>query len=182
MKRLLKEKKGFSYPLTVAIVLGILIITTGIFEAMRLFLLAQGIKDAVQSSIITVAVENHVDTYAPVREGYSANYQNDGDGFYMSINEGDIYARLGEVLGISGGGDRYVKYIGADGDAVEYYLSNLTFEKMMNTPLAPDDREETGRWSATVDIDLEVPLSFGWGHLPPMKMTLHCKAGYTPKF
>ncbi|MCL2816644.1 MAG: hypothetical protein FWD23_18755, partial [Oscillospiraceae bacterium] len=129
--------------------------------------------------IISVSTGNYADVYASLREGYSGGFVNDGSGFREQINTGDIYARLIELLGLQREGSSYIKYI--DGDIVEYRISNLTVN-IVNAPLAPVDRDSAQKFQAEATIHLEVPLSFGWSGLPPMRITLNCKAGWTPKF
>jgi len=179
IKRIMRCKKANSYPLAIAIALAIVIISTGTFEYMRLMLIAQGVRDGVQSAIVSVSTGNYSDVYASIREGYSGGYVNDGGGFNEQVNTGDVYARLASQLGLRHEGSRYVKYV--DGDVVEYRVSNLNVT-VINTPFAPSNRDTAQRFEATATIFLEVPLSFGWGHLPPMGMTLRVKAGWTPKF
>jgi hypothetical protein len=142
-------------------------------------LIAQGVRDSVQSSIISVSTGNYSEVYASLREGYSGGYVNDGGGFNEQINTGDVYARLSGLLGLRREGSRYVKYVG--GDVVEYRLSNLTVN-VINAPFAPSNGSTSQRFQAEATIFLEVPLSFGWGHLPPMRITLKVKAGWTAKF
>jgi hypothetical protein len=146
---------------------------------MRLMIIAQGVRDGVQSAIISVSTGNYSDVYASLREGYSGGYYNDGSGWNERVNTGDIYARLIELLGLRREGGYYVKYV--DGDVVEYRISNLTVN-VTNAPLAPSNRDEAQKFYAEATIQLEVPLSFGWSALPPMRITLKCKAGWTPKF
>jgi hypothetical protein len=141
-------------------------------------LTAQGVRDGVQSAIISVATENYNDTYASLREGYSGGYANNGGGFNEQLDLGDVYGRLDGVLGLRREGGYHVKYIE---DAVEYRVSGLTVA-VINAPFAPSDRDAARKFLAEAAISLEVPLSFGWSGLPPMRITLHCEAGYTPKF
>ena len=179
MKKIFKCKKAMSYPLIIVIVLGIVIISCAAFEYMRLMLIAQGVRDGVQSAIISVSTGNYSDVYASVREGYSGGYVNDGGGFTEQLNTGDVYARLIELLGLRREGAFYVKYV--NDNVVEYKVSNLVVN-VINAPLAPDDRDEAQRFLAEATIFLEVPLSFGWSVLPPMRINLNAKAGWTPKF
>ncbi len=51
-----------------------------------------------------------------------------------------------------------------------------------NAPFAPSNTDSANKFLSEATIELEVPLSFGWESLPPMRITLHVKAGYTPKF
>ena len=179
IKRIIRCKKAMSYPLAIAIALSIVIISCAAFEYMRLMLIAQGVRDGVQSAVISVSTGNYSDVYASIREGYSGGYVNDGSGFREQINTGDVYARLSELLGLQREGAFYVKYVG--GDVVEYRVSDLVVN-VINAPLAPTDRDEAQRFLAEATIFLEVPLSFGWSALPPMRITLNVKAGWTPKF
>ena len=100
IKRILRCKKAMSYPLIIAIALSIVIVACGAFEYMRLMLIAQGVRDAVQSSIISVSTGNYSDVYSSLREGYSGGYVNEGSGFNEKINTGDVYARLSNLLGL----------------------------------------------------------------------------------
>lgn len=178
IKRILRSKKGNSYPLAIAIALAIVIIASAGFEYMRLLTIAQGVRDGVQSAIISVSTGNYSDVYASLREGYSGGFVNDGDGFREQINTGDVYARLSDLLGLQRDGAYYVKYAG---DTVEFRLSNLNIN-VINAPFAPSNRDTAQRFLAEATIQLEVPLSFGWSALPPMRITLNVKAGWTPKF
>ena len=178
IKRILKSKKANSYPLAIAIALAIVIISCGAFEYMRLMLIAQGVRDGVQSAIISVATENYDDVYAALREGYSGGYVYGGSGFNEQLDLGDVYGRLDSLMGLNREGAYHVKYVGSE---MEYRLSNLNIN-IINAPFAPSNRDAAQKFLAEATIHLEVPLSFGWSSLPSMKITLKCKAGYTPKF
>ena len=179
IKRILKSKKGSSYPLAIAIALSIIIIACGAFEYMRLMIIAQGVRDGVQSAIISVTTGNYDDVYAALREGYSGGYVNsDGSGFSQQIDLGDVYGRLDSFLGLKKEGSYHVKYAGSD---MEYRVSGLTVV-VVNAPFAPSDPDGAQKFLAKATIQLEVPLFFGWSKLPPMKITLHCEAGWTPRF
>jgi len=179
LKQVLHSKKANSYPLAICIALAIVIIACGAFEYMRLMLIAQGVRDGVQEAIISVSTGNYSDVYASIREGYSGGYVNNGSGFNEQINRGDVYARLSGLLGLRRVGGQYVKYV--DGDVVEYRLYNLNVN-VINAPFAPSNRDAAQKFLAEATINLEVPLSFGWSNLPPMRITLKVKAGWTPKF
>ena len=179
LKRIIRNKKGNSYPLAVAIAIAIVIISCAAFEYIRLTLIAQGVRDGVQSAIISVSTENYDDVYAALREGYSGGYVNSGSGWGEQIDTGDVYARLDGVLGLRRQGDFHIKYM--DGDVMEYRVSNLNIN-VINAPFAPSDRDTAQKFLAEATVYLEAPLSFGWSNLPPMKITLKVKAGWTPKF
>lgn len=84
----------------IAITLVLLIIFTGISEYLRLLIVAQGVRDAVQAAVISTVVENYDEVYHGIREGYSGGYQPMAEDFYESLDYGDIYGRLDSILGL----------------------------------------------------------------------------------
>ncbi len=178
LKRIIKDKKAGSYPLAICIALAIVIISCGVFEYIRLMVIAQGVRDGVQSAILSVATENYDDVYAALREGYSGGYANYGSGFDEQLDLGDVYGRLDSLLGLKREGARHVKYTSG---VMEYRVSGLNVN-VINAPFAPSNRDGAQKFLAEATIYLEVPLSFGWSALPPMTITLKCSAGWTPRF
>ena len=63
IRRILKEKKGNALPLACAIVLALIIIFSAVSEYMRLQIIAKGVRDALQTSVIAVAAQNYDDVY-----------------------------------------------------------------------------------------------------------------------
>ena len=176
--KMLRHTSGNSAPLTLAIVLVVIILSCAVFEYMRLMVIASGVRDAVQSAMIDVATKNWDDAYNGLREGYSGGYTLSGTDWVVKLDTGDVYSRLESTLGVKKEGAKYVKYTGPD---VEYTLSDLSVS-MQNAPLAPASTSGISQLSATGTVDVEVPLSFGWRHLPPLKITMKLKGGFTPKF
>jgi hypothetical protein len=177
-RKILLNKGGSSTPLIVAIVLVIIILSSAAFEYMRLMIVAMGIRDAVQSSVIEVATENWDEVYNGLREGYSGGYTLTGSSWSENISTGNIYERLEENLSLVQEGDKYVKYAGSN---LEYTISNLCVN-VMNVPLAPAYVSGTNQFTVEGAVDIAVPLSFGWEHLPNLKFKLKLEAGYVPKF
>lgn len=64
IRKFLKDKSGSGGPLILAIVLGCILLSTVMFENARLMIVAQGIRDAVQSAVIDVATQNWDEAYA----------------------------------------------------------------------------------------------------------------------
>ncbi len=178
LRTIVSDKSGSSAPLTVAIVLAVMILSCTVFEYMRLMVIASGVRDAVQAAMVDVATGNWDDAYNGLREGYSGGYTLSGADWVVKMDTGDVYSRLESTLGVKKEGGKYVKYTGPD---VEYTLSGLSVS-MQNAPLAPSNVSGISQLSATGTVDMEVPLSFGWGHLPPLKITMKLKGGFTPKF
>lgn len=174
----MKDRGGASLPLVIAITLALLMLFTGISEYLRLLIIAQGVRDAVQSSVIAAVVENYDNVYHGAREGYSGAYQPMSGRFDESLSYGDIYRRLDSTLGLIKSGEYHLKlYPDA---STEYWVWGLSVE-VKNAPFASGDIE-TARFAADCTIELEVPVSFGGKLLPPMQITVKTGAGYTPKF
>ena len=179
ISRILKNKKGLSIPLAIAIVIALIMIMAGISEYIRLNVITQGVRDALQSAIISTVNDNYDDVYHGVREGYAGGYQPSGSGFVASVNHGEIWDRLDNLLGLQQSGGYHLKIIGSGHQ--ELKLSGLNVN-VQNTALAPSDPENARRFTADAVIQLEVPLGFAGNALPPLQVTLKVKAGWIKKF
>ena len=120
---LLKDRKGNMMPLVVAVTICMLIIILGVAEYMRLVITAAGIKDAMESAVISTVNDNYNEVYHSVREGYAAGYEPDGESFSPSVDYGYIYSRMCFLLGLEEDGAGYVRI--NNGGEMEYCLSNL---------------------------------------------------------
>ncbi len=177
-KNILANKRGSSFPLIIAVTLALAIIFCGVSEYFRLMVIAQGVRDAVQSAVISTVNDNYSDVYHGIREGYSGAYQPTAGEFEESLDYGDIYSRLDNLLGLSSSGGYHEK---RDSDnALEYRIWDLTVD-IQNAPLASGD-QASDRFKADCTIALEVPVSFGGELLPSMRITVKTSAGFTPKF
>jgi hypothetical protein len=174
----MKDKRGTSFPLIIAVALALVIIFCGISEYIRLMIIAQGVRDAVQSAVISTVNDSYNDVYHGVREGYSGAYQPSADDFEESLDYGDIYGRLDELLGLRYASGYHVKYTG---DAIEFKLSRLLVD-LQNMALAPGSPDNNNGFLADAVIRLEVPVRFGGELLPPMQINLKVQAKYMPLF
>jgi hypothetical protein len=135
-------------------------------------IIAIGVRDAVQSSVISVATQNYDEVYNGLREGYSGGYALLGDNWVTDIDDGAVMNELTLLLGLNYG-KKYASGV------IEYELSDLVVN-ILNTPFAPSSNNE--RFEAEIYVTLTVPISFGWERVPPMEIQLKVNAGYTPKF
>jgi hypothetical protein len=174
---LLKGKRGDGFPLTIAVTLCLLLIICGISEYFRVTIIAQGVRDAVQQSVISTVNDNYDDVYHAVREGYAAGYSpTDDESWEETIDTGNIYAQLAVTLGLTANGsDSYCSYAG---DELEYTISNLSVT-LSNNGLASGESEG---YLADATLVLEVPSGFAGTVLPPVRMLLKVQAKYIPKF
>lgn len=176
LKAILHSKKGNSTPMTIALVLGLLLLTCAMAEFFRLGLIVQGVRDGLQQAVITVATTNYDETYNGLREGYSGGYTLSGDNWQESLDYDDVYYRLNNLLGTDSQGDYQMK---VQGEGYEYRLSGLSVD-ILNTPLTPGNANKN--FEADARITIEIPLSFGWEVVPPLKMEVRTRAAYMPKF
>lgn len=171
-----KGKRGDGFPLTIAITLCLLLIFCGISEYFRVTIIAQGVRDAVQQSVISTINDNFDDVYHAVREGYAAGYYpTEDESWEESLDAGNIYAQLAVTLGLTSFGDSYSSYAG---EKLEYTISNLTVT-LSNNGLGSGESEG---YLADATLVLEVPSSFAGSVLPPIRMLLKVQAKYIPKF
>ena len=172
---LLKDRKGNMMPLVVAVTICMLIIILGVAEYMRLVITAAGIKDAMESAVISTVNDNYNEVYHSVREGYAAGYEPYGESFVSSVDYGDIYSRLCFLLGLEEEGEGYVR-IGNDGET-EYRLSGLSVS-IPNTALGGGGVA----YYADAAIQLEVPVRFAGTLITDMSIIIKNRAVYRERF
>lgn len=181
MKRLiycLKDRRGSSFPLIVAVTLALLLIMCGFLEFYRLKIIANGVRDAAQEAIMVTVNDNYANVYHGVREGYSGGYQPDNGGFKYSVKNGDVLAKMDKILGTRVESGRHVKYTGG---VLEYSISDLDVTAR-NAPLAPGNPESEQRFEIDAIVTLKVPVQFAGKRFPEMKIRLKVQAGYIEVF
>lgn len=176
LKKIVKERNGSSTPLTVALILGLLLIICAISEFFRLGIIVQGVRDGLQQAVITVATTNYDEAYNGLREGYSGGYVLSGDSWQENLDYDDVYYRLDNLLGTEEQNSYHIK---RQAVGYEYRLSGLSVA-LSNAPLTPGNTNKN--LEADARITIEIPLSFGWGKLPPLRMELRTRSAYMPKF
>ena len=176
--KLLRSKKAYSSaPLAVVIALAGMMFFVTLWQLVRLVTIAAGVQDAVQSAVISTSVNNYSNIYDGVREGYSGGYRYSRNSWRSAVSTGDVYGRMGSLLGLKSDGSKRSKYTA---DGVEYSIYGLSVN-VDNAQFAPTSGD-IPQFSATSYITLEVPLSFCGDILPPMKIRLCVKSKYTLKF
>ena len=162
----LRRHPGEGTPLILAIVLVLLMLFCTVAEFSRVWIIAQGVKEAAQQAVISTINDNYDDVYHAVREGYAAGWYPDGTGRWdESVDTGDVYGQLASTLGLEHTSGGYQKISNGN---VEYTISGLSVELSNN--------------AAAVEIRLEVPVRFLGNLLPAAEMTLHTEAKYVPVF
>lgn len=172
---ILKDTRGNMTPMIVTVTIILLLIILLISEYMRLMITASGVKDAVESAVISTVNDNYNEVYHCVREGYAAGYEPDDETFVASVDYGDVYGRLCFLLGLEEEGNGYVRY-NNDGET-EYRISNLSVY-LPNTAI----RDGGGTYYADASVTLSVPVRFAGILLPDMVITIKARAAYTERF
>ena len=176
LRNILKDRKGHSTPLTIALILGLLLLICAISEFFRLGIIVQGVRDGLQQAVITVATTNYDETYNGLREGYSGGYALSDESWQENLDYDDVYYRLDHLLGTDESGKYHIK---EDKSGYEYRLSGLSVD-IANAPLTPGSADDN--FEADARITIEIPLSFGWDALPPFTMEIRTRSAYMPKF
>lgn len=177
IRKIFRCKRGESSPLIVAIILAIMILTCVLSEFFRLGIIVKGVRDSLQSAVISVATTNYDEVYNGLREGYSGGYTLTGGTWSSHLDYSDVYGTLDDNLGATLIGSYHTKE-NPDG-SFEFRYYGLDIE-ITNTALAPGNSDSN--FEADVSVQLEVPLSFGWSFLPSLNMEVRTKASYMPKF
>lgn len=177
-RKALVNNKGSGFPLAVAVTLCLVMIFAGISEYLRLMIIAQGVRDALQNAVISTVSENYDDVYHGVREGYSGGYQPIDTDFEESVDYGNVYDKIDTNLGLSQSGEYHLKIAGEG--KTEFKIWDLDVE-IQNAPFADGDKSGQ-RFTIDSSIMLEVPVSFGGKLLPCMQIKVKNSAGYTPEF
>ena len=173
--RVLKND-GNATILAAVICLLIVMIMCAASEYMNMLIISNGIKSALESAVLSSVVGNYDEAYSQLREGYSGGYVYSDEGFSESMDEGNIYARLDELLVLREIGDEHIKYVG---EMKEYSISNLRTE-MQNADFAQGNAEKNLNITALADVT--IPVRYGGRDLLPIKYTLKVQASYMPKF
>lgn len=176
VRRIQKDRKGNTTPLTIALVLGLLFLLCAMAELLRLSIIVKGVRDAMQGAVIAVATANYDEVYHGLREGYSGGYWLYGEDWEENLDEGDIYGQLDALLGMENEGGYHVK----PGDGTyEYRISGLSVD-IVNVGLRPGNAETNLEVAA--GVRLEVPLSFAWAGMQAVDMEIRTRSAYMPKF
>ncbi len=173
---MMKNNKGNATILAVVICMSLLLVMCVIFEYMQMLIINSGIRNAVQSAVVSSVVANYDETYSQLREGYSGGYAYMDNDFVETVDTGNVYARLDELLALTEEGGVHTKH---NGTAKEYSISNMRIE-FENTDFAQGDAVKN--LNGTVYIDVEIPVRFGGRELTPIRYTMRVKASYLPKF
>lgn len=137
--------------------------------------MASGVKDGLESAMISVVNDNYNEVYHSVREGYAAGYEPEAGSFRASIDLGRVEDRLCELLGLSYADEGLAKI--SDDGSVQFYLSDLETE-VHNINL----RNSGERFYADGSVIMKIPVRFAGDVITFATFKIKCKAAYTEIF
>ncbi len=178
LRQILKDQRGVAFPLIIAIVLVLVMLMCCISEYFRLLIVAQGVRDAVQEAVISTVNDNYDDVYHGVREGYPAPISRWRGDFEESLDYGDIYGRLDDILGLT---YRSGYPPSTRRTAPQSFVSGASMWRSATRRLLLATAPVTVLWQ-TAKSNWRSRYRFGGELLPPMRMTVKVSAGYTPRF
>jgi hypothetical protein len=145
-------------------------VALAIFEVIRLNVIASNVRNKYQLAVISEATTNAENMYQPVRDGYASSWQGSHDAWSESnfVDDATIRDRLNSEL--SAGEHGQVKILSVS--------SNIKVGDLI--PLDGDENAQTYYINGKVDV--EIPFSFGWKDLPPIKLTIDVKTQWRAKF
>ena len=131
----LRRHPGEGTPMILAIVLVLLMLFCTVAEFSRVWIIAQGVKEAAQQAVISTINDNYDDVYHAVREGYAAGWYPDGTGRWdESVDTGDVYGQLASTLGLENTGSGYQKLSNGN---VEFPRGILLSKRRDSIPCVP---------------------------------------------
>lgn len=172
------------FPLIIAVFLVLIIGTACVMEYLRLTTIVTSVKTSYQSIMYDLTLDNNINIYTSLRDGYSGaytydeiariwneKYQINGD-----IIEEDLNRELGMVR--ESNGTWYAKYDG--GGTVLYRLGEIE-SNVTNTDLAPGADNEAVL-TITHTFQLEITLNGIWRSLGPLNLTIEQESEAMPLF
>lgn len=177
--RQIKSEAGFTYYVTIFLMVALLICVMGAAEYVRLNMVTKGIRNALQSAMTTAATENWNEQHPSLREGYSGNNNLKNDTWTPDLDQGDIAGHLSKLLGIKESNNVFTK---TNGKNVEYTFEIKDFQyKTGDFAPAEANPDKNTLWMQT-KIKLTVPFDMVFRALPPLEVDLGAQAVYRPQF
>ena len=96
-KAIFRRRSGEGAPMILAIVLVLLMLFCAVAEFCRLWIIAQGVKEAAQQAVISTVNDNYDDVYHAVREGYAAGLSVELENNGLSSGQSEGYTAVVEI-------------------------------------------------------------------------------------
>ncbi len=173
----LRDRRGDIYVQAMVWFWILFVLFVCIMEYSRLHLISKGVRDAVEQSVTSVAINNAYNSFNGVREGNSGAYILSGDDDWReNISTSDVVYKLTALLKLKTKDGEYLR-MNPEGGTYEYKISDIQ--------VTPDNAEfasnsEKAKYMATCTVT--VPLSPGLGVFPPVALHLRHQSIYVALF
>lgn len=164
-----KCRKGMSYPLIAVLILVFLLFAFGIFEIIRLNILAANIRGKFQEVIISESTANYANIYDSTREGYAAGYKLSS--FTWTASSITTRNRIKNAITTDFSG----------GEHSQLTIVDIDFT-VVPAAVAPSDKENSVKFNITGTIVVDIPYSFAWSGLTPIRFTTEVKSEWRMMF
>ena len=170
----LTDQSGGISPLLAGIVLLVIFLSGAVYEFLTCFLIAQGVRDAMQNAANNVSTKNYYNAYASERSGCTGAYYLDYDDSWSdNSDDGDIGNSINGTLGLTDDDGELVKW--ASGNQ-QYSISDLSVF-LKNPPLKSNNSDFGISVTYTLKLDVVV-----FGISTQIQVPQSVKAGFTRKF
>lgn len=165
----LRSRRGMSYPLVAVLLLVFLLFAFGIFEIIRLNIIAASIRNKFQEVIISESAVNYANIYDGVREGYAAGYKLTGFTWTASSITTKNRIKNAIIANFSGG------------ERSQLSIFDIDFT-VIPAAVAPSDKENSVKFNITGTITVDIPYSFAWSGLAPIRFNVEVKSEWRMMF
>jgi hypothetical protein len=171
---ILKDRRGNMFPYVVAIILVLLMLVSGVFQALKTYAYADKAKSIVQDALMASCTANYEGVYYGMREGNTGAYAPDSSGnIHSTADTGEVGNYLLSEYGLKNINSSFEK---TDDGGNELF----TIKNLIVSVKNPSDNSAVFQESAS--FTLSVPFFFAGDILPHISITLHVKSGYVEKF
>ena len=174
IRKKLVDTSGGITPLLAGIVILVIFLSGAIYEFMSCFVIAQGVRDAMQNEANNASTENYYNAYDGERCGNSGAYIVDEDGNWTdNSDDGYIENSIDDLLDLIDDDGEHVKWDSGD---QQYSISDFSVS-VDNPPLA----SSSNNFKISVRYTLKIFVVV-FGISMPITVPQSVIAGFTPKF
>ena len=165
----LRQKDGISYPFVACLTLALLVIAFGVFEIIRMNIIAANVRDKFQAVIVSETTRNFSNMYQPVRDGYAASFQNNGSGW--QVNSITTRNRVLNTLN--------THFNTSEHSQVTIHSVDFAVDMVTSAPVGGSP---TVQYNLSGELIISVPYKFLWANLPPIQMTVNVHSTWREMF
>lgn len=152
----IKEEKGEMLVFAMVFIIVICLVVCGVIEYLRLNLVISKLKEEVNRSVVTCAINNSYAAFGGIREGNSGVYEQNTAGIWeQAVSTQDLTVKLVRELDMVQEHNNLVKYNKATG-AISYKIEDISVEIINPEQAAIKGAEIRFETKYTVTISLSL--------------------------